>query len=204
MYPPPSAQPGASPDLDPSVAISKWPFYVLPYPLPFPSGAGGGTCPCNSSPSSQGQSGSGHQHTSSTSGSSSSTHTSSQHSQTTSQSLSSSQTSGGSNQQQAGSGQQLQQPPYGIIGFIPVVFFPCLNETQQNQLKQLQPLALPGPCAQCQPQPQQLQGNNLPRFNLFPNIENISENQNYKRKVRGREAKLDKSTDSPVVEVKSE
>lgn len=192
VLPPNSAkpQPGTDPNLQ--LAISKWPFYILPYPFPINGNGVPGDCGCNSQ---NNQVGSG-------SSSSTSSHQSSSQSQQSNQ-LTTQQIHHSHGSQSGSNQQQLSQPPYGVIGFIPVVFFPCLNDTQQQQIKQqVQPVALPYPCSQCQncgpcqQQQPQIKADDVQRLFQYANSD---PSRNFvRRRVRQRKAKIDENLQTPV------
>lgn len=205
VYPPQST---SKPGTDPNIGMSNWPFYVLPYPFPLGGGANApGNCPCNSGSSQNSNSGQQQQSQQPSVPSQQTSSSSSSGSSSNSQSSQQQSASQNSSQLQTGWGQQLSQPPYGIIGFIPVVFFPCLNQSQTAQImQQMNPIALsyPGPCTQCQQQPkqqqpqqqqQQVQQPSGQRVGLFHDSESASVKQILKRRVRGRKAKIDSSID---------
>lgn len=102
-------------------------------------------------------------------------------------------TNGNNNQQ------QFAYPQGGVIGFIPVVFFPCINgtvPTANGQTVTPAAQAYPAPCQQCTP----VQSNTVAvqqqqQVNAAP-----SQDTHARRRLRGRRAK-NNLTDKPIIDV---
>lgn len=196
-----------NPTFDPLIAISKWPYYVLPFPID--------QLPTDIQEAIQAVQ-----------------HRIQNHLNNNMNNLTK-----GSGQQQSSSGNQQSQPPsssqgqgqgqgqgqpdpssQGMVGYIPIVFFPCnggqgqnqgqyamgmpypyqqqQQPSQQSQQQQQQP-SQQNACGQCQGSPR-----SHPLFNaissarFFPNSDS-SITQVFPRPVRSRRAKIDRKNVSP-------
>jgi hypothetical protein len=142
VYPPKPAEPSTTQDPSLSVAISKYPLYIIPFPFPlgglFSQSNIPSSCPCYL--------------------------VEPQSNVTQPQQQQNPQFQQKPQQYPANNG------PYGYIGFIPVVFFPScgggntlMPENFQNAFPAAQ--TVPYPCSQCQQQQQQQQQQNDNTFN---------------------------------------
>lgn len=164
-----------NPPFDPLIAISKWPYYVLPFPidqLPVAIQDAINNLYVNQqffNSVNQSQGGSGQQSSSSS-----------------------------SQQSQGQSQTDPSNPQNGMIGYIPIVFFnsPCNGGSNQGQLpypyqQQQQQI----PCSQClqqQPKSNQLFGA-IANARIFHNSDLNSVTQVFPRLVRSRKAKVDQT-----------
>lgn len=92
----------------------------------------------------------------------------------------------------------------GVIGFIPVIFFPTMNQTDSARfMQQINPALIQQFFQPQEQQRLQQQPHNEPvdqRLALYNDYGNTSAKQIIKRRVRGRKAKVDATLDTPVIE----
>lgn len=224
-----------------AIAISRWPFFALPYPIPLqypqqqggatdPSTAGGQsggtspapgapwgypTCSCQNNNNNNNQAPS-HTHPHNNNNNAANNQQSANNGNQNIQTQPVAQPyypypypqpapQQGSNNNDNNQQQLQQQPAYppqgGIIGFIPVVFFPCANGTVPTAAGQNStPLAQqnPPPCVQCS----QAVPNNAANAQQQQQVNAAQDtgDRHYRRRIRGRRAK-NNLTDKPIIDV---